>query len=121
LWFQTKVVDSLTTKEEKYQRNLVTFATNNTATLDTKQHNIKTLNKQGKGKITLSSGYYPEFVNEWFEELMLSEYVWVRKPSYSGSLKTVPVKIVTSSFTKKTSLNDKLIQELIYLKMKVYQ
>jgi hypothetical protein len=52
-------------------------------------------------------------INEWFEELMLSEYVWVRKPSYSGSLKTVPVKIVTSSFTKKTSLNDKLIEYTI--------
>ncbi len=113
LWFQTKTVDSLTTKEEKYQRNLVTFATNNTATLDTKQHNIKTLNKQGKAKITLSSGYYPEFVSEWFEELMLSEYVWLRKKNYAETLKTIPVKIVTSSFTKKTKLNDKLIEYTI--------
>jgi len=113
LWFQTKLVDNLTTKEEKYQRNLVTFATNNTATLDTKEHNIKTLNKQGKAKITLSSGYYPEFVSEWFEELMLSEYVWVRRKNYAQLEKTIPVKIVTSSFTKKTSLNDNLIEYTI--------
>ena len=113
LWFQTKRVDTLNTKQEEYQRSIVTFGTNNTATIDVKQHNVKTLNKQGKGNIKLSSGYYPEFTNEWFEELLLSEYVWVRRPSYSGSMKTVPVKVVTSSFTRKTQLNDKLIEYTI--------
>jgi hypothetical protein len=113
LWFQTKLVDTLNTTQETYQKSLVTFATSNTATLDTKQHNIKTYNKQGKGKIRLSSGYYPEFTNEWFEELVLSEYVWIRRTNYAQSTKTIPVKVVTSSFTRKTQLNDRLIEYTI--------
>ena len=113
LWFQTKKVDTLNTKQEQYQKSVVTFATNNTATLDTEKHSVKTYNKQGKGNIKLSSGYYPEFTNEWFEELLLSEYVWIQKPSYSTTLKTVPVKVLTSSFTRKTQLNDRLIEYTI--------
>ena len=113
LWFQTKTVDSLNTTQEKYQRSTVTFTSNNAATLDTKEHSIKTYNKQGKGKIRLSSGYYPEFTNEWFEELLLSEYVWIRKLNYAQALKTIPVKVVTSSFTRKTQLNDRLIEYTI--------
>ena len=113
LWFQTKRVDTLNTTQEEYQRSVVTFGTNNTATLNIKQHNVKTLNKQGKGNIKLSSGYYPEFTNEWFEELLLSEYVWIRRQDYNQVMKTVPVKVVTSSFTRKTQLNDKLIEYTI--------
>ena len=113
LWFQTKTVDTLNTTQEEYQRSIVTFGTNNTATLDTKQHSVKTLNKQGKGNIKLSSGYYPEFTNEWFEELLLSEYVWIRRSNYARVEKTIPVKVVTSSFTRKTQLNDKLIEYTI--------
>jgi len=113
LWFQTKTVDTLNTTSENYQKSLVTFATSNTATIDTTQHNIKTYNKQGKGKIRLSSGYYPEFTNEWFEELLLSEYVWIRKQNYAQAEKTIPVKVVTSSFTRKTQLNDRLIEYTI--------
>jgi len=113
LWFQTKLVDTLNTTQETYQKSLVTFATSNTATLDTTQHNIKTYNKQGKGKIRLSSGYYPEFTNEWFEELLLSEYVWVRRQNYAQVEKTIPVKVVTSAFTRKTQLNDRLIEYTI--------
>lgn len=113
LWFQTKLVDTLNTKQEEYKRSVVTFATNNTATLDTKQHSIKTLNKQGKGNIKLSSGYYPEFTNEWFEELLLSEYVWVRRQNYARAEITIPVKVITSSFTRKTQLNDRLIEYTI--------
>ena len=113
LWFQNKRVDTLNTKQEEYQRSIVTFGTNNTATLDTKQHSVKTLNKQGKGNIKLSSGYYPEFTNEWFEELLLSEYVWIRRKNYAQVEKTIPVKVVTSSFTRKTQLNDKLIEYTI--------
>jgi hypothetical protein len=113
LWFQTKTVDTLNTTQEKYQRSTVVFTSNNAATLDTKEHSIKTYNKQGKGKIRLSSGYYPEFTNEWFEELLLSEYVWIRKLNYAQALKTIPVKVVTSSFTRKTQLNDRLIEYTI--------
>ena len=41
---------------------------------------------------------------------MLSEYVWIRRNDYAQAQKTIPVKLVTSSFTKKTQLNDRLIE-----------
>ena len=113
LWFKNNLVDTLTTKEENYQRNIMNFATNNTATYEQKQHSIKTLNKQGKNRVKLSSGYYPEFTNNWFEELLLSEYVWKRRQDYRFIERTMPVKIITSSLTKKTKLNDRLIEYTI--------
>ena len=69
----------------------------------------KVFNTQAKQTHKLSSGYYPEFANQQFEELLLSEYVWlstVRK----GSGIIIPVKVKTSSVAFKTSVNDRLIE-----------
>ena len=46
-----------------------------------------------------------EAYNAVMEDILLSEYVWI----YFDS-KWHPVVVVTSSLTKKTSVNDKLIQ-----------
>ena len=46
-----------------------------------------------------------EGYNAVIEDIMLSEYVWL----LSGVV-IRPVTVMTSSLTKKTSLNDKLIQ-----------
>ena len=70
---------------------------------------------QGKNSISLSSGFYPEYANAWFEELLLSENVWMVRPKYNTptSDEIVPVNVKTSSMTHKTSLNDKLIEYTI--------
>ncbi len=113
LWFRTKKVESISTKKSQFQRNLMSFATNNTASYDDDAHSIETFNKNGKLVYKLSSGYYPEWTNAWFEELLLSEYVWIYQKNYALSQKIFPVNVKTSSMTKKTSLNDKLIEYTI--------
>ena len=46
-----------------------------------------------------------------FEELLLSNYVWMTRPSTSGSgVEVVPVMVKSSDLVYKTSLNDKLIE-----------
>ena len=72
----------------------------------------KVFNTQAKQTHILSSGYYPEFANQQFEELLLSEYVWFNKPISGIGVGTivVPVKVKTSSVAFKTSVNDRLIE-----------
>jgi hypothetical protein len=67
----------------------------------------------------LSSGYYPEGANPYFEELLLSDQVWLTQPDpYNPSTEqVVPVIITTSSFTYKTSLNDRLIDYVMEFEM----
>ena len=115
LWFFLKSTETTNTKSENYQRNLMDFSTAGTPTYDTKKHPITTFNKQGKNSISLSSGFYPEYANAWFEELLLSENVWMVRPKYNTptSDEIVPVNVKTSSMTHKTSLNDKLIEYTI--------
>ena len=61
--------------------------------------------------ITLSSGYYPEWTNQWFEQLLLSKQVWIYRllEDSSTTLAASPVNVKTSDFKKKTVLNNKLI------------
>jgi hypothetical protein len=113
LWFQTKIVESIDTQKEQFQRDLMDFSTANTPTYSDEKHNIKIFNKNGKQRYTISSGYYPEWTNNWFEELLLSEYVWLYRETDTVPNEIVPLNITTSSFTKKTQLNDRLIEYTI--------
>ncbi len=115
LWFFLKRVETTNTKSEKYQRNLMDFSTAGSPTYDTKTHAVTTFNKQAKNSISLSSGYYPEYTNAWFEELLLSEYVWMVRPKYTdpSTDEIVPVNVKTSNMVHKTSLNDRLIEYII--------
>ena len=55
--------------------------------------------------ISLNTGFVPESMNPYYEELMVSEYVWL----VDSSNVVYPVNLKDSSFTYKTGLNDKLI------------
>ena len=50
-------------------------------------------------------GFVNELMNPYFEELMVSEYIWLT----DSSANIFPVNLKESSFAKKTSLNDRLI------------
>ena len=115
LWFFLKKVDTTNTKSEKFQRNLMDFSTAGSPTYDTKTHAVNIFNKEAKTSIRLSSGYYPEYTNAWFEELLLSEYVWIVRPKYTDLTtdEIIPVNVKTSNMTHKTSVNDKLIEYTI--------
>jgi len=111
LWFFLKRVETTNVKSDKYQRNIIS----STGAYSTLEHPIKTFDKQGKQNHTLSSGFYPEFTNTWFEQLLLSEYVWMIRPKYTSpnNDEVVPVTVKTSNLTHKTSLNDRLIEYTI--------
>ena len=114
LWFFLKQTKSLNRTNEKYKSNTIDYGTNAPATYSLFNAPTKIFNTQGKQSHTLSSGYYPEFANEFFEQLLLSEYVWMEKPSTTGGGNyQVPVIVKTSNIDFKTSVNDRLIQYTI--------
>lgn len=111
LWFFLKSVKATTSTKETYNANTISTSTGS-ATYSVNAPTKTVFNKTANQKIRLSSGYYPEGANPFFEELLLSDQVWLTQPDpYDPSTEqVVPVIITTSSFTYKTSLNDKLIE-----------
>ena len=115
LWFFLKETKNLARTNEGYKSNTITYPSGG-ATYNVQNAPNKVFNTQAKQTHTLSSGYYPEFANQQFEELLLSEYVWFHKPTSGvgvGSYIVVPVKVKTSSVAFKTSVNDRLIEYTI--------
>ena len=120
LFFHKKSTNSLEASRENFNRSIfkarsvsledpeegedcqetVTFNSYSTTAHAKKVHNAN-----GTESTTLNSGFVDERMNVYFEELMVSEYMWLTDDSNV----IYPVCITDSSFTKKTSLNDRLI------------
>ena len=115
LWFFLKETKTLARRNEGYKTNTLTYpSTNNPATYSISNAPNKTFNTTAKQTFTLSSGYYPQGANNFFEELLLSEYVWYERTNkVSGADEVIPVKVKKSSIQFKTSVNDKLIEYTI--------
>ena len=113
LFFFLKKTRSLARTNEGYKSNTITYPSGG-ATYSVQDAPNKVFNTQAKQSYTFSSGYYPEFANQFFEELLLSEYLWL-DPSTLNSARTslIPVKVKTSSVAYKTSVNDRLIEYTI--------
>jgi len=112
IWFFLKTVYTTSKKQEKFQRNIVNTNVVPT-TYDVNTHTKQDYNTVANQKFTLSSGYYPEWCNQWFEQLMLSEQVWLTRNKLYDRIdqtEVVPVNVTKSSMVQKTSLNDKLIE-----------
>ena len=111
LWFFLKETRNINRTNEGYKSNTITYPSGG-ATYSIQDAPNKVFNTQAKQTHTFSSGYYPEFANEQFEELLLSEFIWwstVKK----GSGIIIPLKVKTSSVAFKTSVNDRLIEYTI--------
>lgn len=115
LWFFLKESKSVTRSNESYQSNTLQTPEDEFAQYDVTDAPRKLFNTQAKQIRSLSSGYYPEGANGYFEELLLSEYVWIRalRNGYNNSYRTIPVVVKTSNMTYKTKLNDRLIEYTI--------
>ena len=109
LWFFLKETKNLSRTNEGYKSNTITYPSGSSATYSVQNAPNKVFNTQAKQTHTLSSGYYPEFANQQFEELLLSEYVWLSTVRKGGGI-VIPVKVKTSSVAFKTSVNDRLIE-----------
>ena len=108
LWFFLKETKNLARTNEGYKSNTITYPSGG-AEYNIQNAPNKVFNTQAKQTHTLSSGYYPEFLNQQFEELLLSEYVWL-STFKKGSGVIIPVKVKTSTVAFKTSVNDRLIE-----------
>ncbi|WP_341216162.1 hypothetical protein [uncultured Wocania sp.] len=108
LWFFLKETRNLARTNEGYKSNTITYPSGG-ATYNIQNAPNKVFNTQAKQTHTLSSGYYPEFLNQQFEELLLSEYVWLSTVK-KGSGIVIPVKVKDAAISFKTTLNDKLIE-----------
>ena len=99
LWFFKRSNKQLSTKTEDFKRNTLVA---NSYAFD--KHQQKSLYKIGNEKMDLNTGFYPEEYNEVFKQMQLSEDCWIEIDNV-----VLPVNISDSSFSYKTSLNDKLI------------
>jgi len=111
LWFFLKETRNLARTNEGYKSNTITYPSGG-ATYSVQDAPNKVFNTQAKQTHTFSSGYYPEFANEQFEELLLSEFIWW-STFKKGSGVVIPLKVKTSTMAFKTSVNDRLIEYTI--------
>jgi hypothetical protein len=118
IWFFLKSVKTTGSSKQSYNANTISDSTG-TATYSVNAPTKKVYSKTAKQTISLSSGYYPEGANPYFEELLLSDQIWLTQPDpYDPSTEqVVPVIVSNSSFTYKTSLNDKLIDYTMTFEM----
>ena len=115
LWFFLKDVQTINRTNENYKGNTMEYLSTGPE-YKVKNPTRKIFNTQANQTHKLSSGYYPEFANKFFEELLLSEHVWIEKPVSTGFVKAqpkIPVTVKTSSIQFKTSVNDRLIEYTI--------
>ena len=113
IWFFLKNIKRLNRTTESFQRNTLTniFQIGENNYYDVNEAPKKHFNTEGTQSNIFNSGYYPEEANCMFEELLLSNHVWMTRPSTSGSgEEVVPVMVKSSDLVYKTSLNDKLIE-----------
>ena len=115
LWFFLKQVKSLNRTNESFQSNTIEYPDDEAAVYSTAVAPKKVFNTQATQSHSLNSGYYPEWANQYFEELLLSEYIWLQLPRKENPtlFYITPVKVKTSSMTFKTSVNDRLIEYTI--------
>ena len=111
LWFFLKQTRNIARTNEGYKANTITYPSGG-ATYSIQDAPNKVFNTQAKQTHTLSSGYYPEFANQQFEELLLSEFIWWSTVKKGGGI-VIPLKVKTSSVAFKTSVNDRLIEYTI--------
>ena len=74
-------------------------------TYSTTEHAKKVHNANGVESVLLNTGFVDERMNVYFEELMVSEYIWLT--DQGGVI--YPVTITDTNFTYRTGLNDRLI------------
>ena len=121
LFFFKKSVETLDTRNETFNRSIfkprtveleppeeigqdcqetITFNTYSTTA-----HSKKVHNANGTESILLNTGFVDERMNVYFEELMVSEYIWLTDDENV----IYPITLKDSNFTYKTGLNDRLI------------
>ena len=107
LWFFKKRTDEFSIERESYNKTLLTTSSAGVG-FNRFSHSSSLLDVEGTEKITLNTGFISEDHNQVIKELMVTEFCWILEANHVGE-EPVPIKPITSSFTSKTVLNDKLL------------
>jgi len=99
-YFNKKNTIALNVSQQDYESKLLTANTNYSITA----HQKYVYNKQGLQTITLNTGYIDEAQFETIKQIILSEQMWAQIGA-----STFPINVVSNSLTKKTKINDKLV------------
>ena len=108
LSFSKKFTKSLSTTNSIYNRSIVDM----NGAFNIQRHSEKQFNTNGYIEVTLNTEYLPEYMNTLYEELKLSEEIWL----YDG-VDAVPVNKSENDITFKSIRYDKLIQYTMKFKM----
>ena len=100
VWFFKKSIETLNAKRETFNR----FSINERGIYNTSDHQRKDFNVSATKSIKLNTGYVDESYNAIMQELMQSEYVWMKMDEV-----LTPMNVKANSLTFKTSVNDKLV------------
>jgi len=91
---------SYNASKEYYDKSIIS-----NGSYSNRKHTKKVLSSSAIESFTLSSGYYKESYNQFFKELIQSDYIWLT--NNNGEYK--PIVIDTKTIQLKTQINDKLI------------
>ncbi len=104
IYFDKKNVQKYTTTSENFRRNIIGLDGSYSAT----RHQSYNKNFSSTESITMNTGFVDEGMDEVINQLTLSAYIW---GDIEGSV--TPLKITTTDQTRKTHLNDRLINYTI--------
>ena len=100
-------METLTVENKDFKRQLLDYTT---PTYNTDAHQYVKFDVQGKKKITLKSGFVNECQNISYEELFLSETVWITRISDISNSDPIPVNLTDKTFQFKTDFEDRMIE-----------
>ena len=131
VYFFKKTTLSLESKNETFNKSIFAANTivptlingvctprNSYNTYSVTDHPTKTFNANAKESLILNTGFVKESMNSTFQELLVSEYVWLVIGVLSLTESNVhPVVLKDSNLQTKTSLNDRLINYTMNFEM----
>ena len=102
--FDLKHIENISVTSDGFRRNVMDF---NTLDNSEGKHAFRKRLTGSKQSFTLNTDWMSEYYVKQIEELLISEYVWLRTSSIN---RDIPVNVKTKNIVKKSHVNDKLIQ-----------
>ena len=100
-------IETLNTESKEFKRQLLDYTT---PTYNTDAHQYKKFSVSGRKKLNLKSGFVNECQNIAFEQLFMSETVWLTQISDIANNDPIPVNLTNKSLQFKTDINEGMIE-----------
>lgn len=107
LWFFKKRTDEFSVEREDYNKTMLTTSSTGVS-FNRNSHASSLLDITTKETFTLNTGFVTEDHNEVIRQLMVTEFCWINEVN-NVSQEPMGVKPISSSFTIKKEVNDKLL------------